>query len=53
MPVTEWFHMKGRFKHLTKQDEEGIMPEHQAQVDRVWRDLLAKEQASRAEGGQT
>jgi len=49
VPVVEWFKLQGRFKHLLKDDREGILPWHQEQVDQAWDALLKKEQDSKAE----
>ena len=49
VPVVEWFKLQGRFKHLLKDDREGILAWHQEQVDKAWGALLKREQESKAE----
>ena len=46
VPVSEWFKLQGRFRHLTKNDPEEIAAWHQERVDRKWRELLSKEEVS-------
>ena len=46
IPVSEWFKLQGRFRHLTKTDPEEIIQWHQDRVDRKWQELLAKEASS-------
>jgi len=47
-PVEEWLKMQGRFKHLFQPKNRPIIDEIQADVDRKWTQLLAKEDASKA-----
>lgn len=46
VPVIEWLKIQGRFKHLFKDDPDGMLDWHQQQVDTQWEDLLEKEKAS-------
>lgn len=39
-PVTEWLRVQGRFKHLLTKQNEPIVKEIQAQVDKNWQRLL-------------
>ena len=52
-PLTDWLERQGRFKHLFKPGNEAILEDLQAEVDRKWADLLAREAASKeqAEAG--
>jgi pyruvate ferredoxin oxidoreductase beta subunit len=45
MPVADWFKLQGRFKHLFAPGNEEILEWHQAEVDRNWKTLLAREAA--------
>ena len=47
-PITAWLEPQGRFKHLFKPGNEAILDELQAEVDRRWADLLAREEATKA-----
>ncbi len=49
VPVVEWFKLQGRFKHLMKDDPEGIVDWHQEQVEKNWAKLLKLEEISQAE----
>mgnify|MGYP000927399797 CR=1 FL=1 len=42
-PVTEFLKAQGRFRHLFSPDNEHILEEIQAEVDRQWEELLALE----------
>ncbi len=46
VPVAEFFKPQGRFKHLMKDDPEGIVNWHQAQIEKNWDALLRREQES-------
>jgi pyruvate ferredoxin oxidoreductase beta subunit len=39
-PITEWLKTQGRFKHLFKPENEHVIAEIQAEVDRRWEELL-------------
>ncbi len=43
-PVTEFLKAQGRFRHLFRPENEHILEEIQAEVDRQWEELLALEQ---------
>lgn len=43
-PVTEFLKAQGRFRHLFRPENEYILEEIQAEVDRQWEELLALEQ---------
>lgn len=43
-PVTEFLKVQGRFRHLFRPENEHILEEIQAEVDRQWEELLALEQ---------
>ena len=45
-PVVEWLKPQGRFRHLFKPGNEAVLEALQAEVDRKWEDLLAREAAS-------
>jgi len=47
-PVTDWLKPQGRFKHLFAPGNESIIERLQAEIDRRWADLLAREAASQA-----
>jgi pyruvate ferredoxin oxidoreductase beta subunit len=49
VPVVEWFKLQGRFRHLFRDDPEGILDWHQRQVDKAWDELLKREEESKAE----
>ena len=49
VPVTEWFRLQGRFKHLAAGDKDGLVAWHQEQVERNWAALLDQEARSKAE----
>jgi len=44
-PVEDWLKMQGRFRHLFEPKNRHIIDELQAETDRIWNDLLAKEAA--------
>lgn len=44
-PVEEFLKMQGRFAHLFKPDNQHLIAEIQAEVDRRWEDLLTKANA--------
>jgi len=46
VPVSEFFEIQGRFKHLVKADTDGVLDWHQQQVDEAWAALLEKEERS-------
>jgi len=46
-PLEEWLKMQGRFRHLFEPKNRHIIEELQAEVDRAWNDLLAKEAATK------
>lgn len=41
-PITEWLHMQGRFSHLFKPQNQAIIEQMQAEVDRRWNNILAR-----------
>jgi pyruvate ferredoxin oxidoreductase beta subunit len=45
-PLVDWLKAQGRFKHLFKPGNESIVEELQAETDRKWEELLAREAAS-------
>ncbi|NQT87454.1 pyruvate ferredoxin oxidoreductase [bacterium] len=47
-PLIDWLQAQGRFKHLFTPGNESIIEELQAEVDRKWAILLAREAASQA-----
>ena len=47
-PVTEFLKAQGRFRHLFRPENEHILEEIQAEVDRQWEELLALEQMGAA-----
>jgi pyruvate ferredoxin oxidoreductase beta subunit len=49
VPVVEWFKLQGRFKHLFKNDPDGILDWHQEQVEQKWAKLLKLEEISQTE----
>jgi len=49
VPVVEWFKLQGRFRHLLKDDPEGVVDWHQQQVEKNWTELLRKEAVSQEE----
>jgi pyruvate ferredoxin oxidoreductase beta subunit len=46
-PLTTWLEPQGRFRHLFKPGNETILEALQAEVDRRWNALLAREAASK------
>ena len=46
-PVVEWLKMQGRFRHLFEPKNEHIIEKLQDETDRIWNDLLAKEEATK------
>ena len=46
-PVEDWLKMQGRFRHLFEPKNRHIIEELQAETDRIWNDLLAREAAGR------
>ncbi len=42
-PLTEFLNLQGRFSHLKKEENKGIVDDLQAQVKREWEELLRKE----------
>jgi hypothetical protein len=47
-PLTDFLNVQNRFSHLKKEENKPIAEELQAQVTRVWDDLLKKETLSKA-----
>ncbi len=47
-PLTDFLNVQNRFSHLKKEENKPIVEELQAQVKRVWDDLLKKETLSKA-----
>jgi len=50
-PLVEWLKPQGRFRHLFKPGNEAVLEALQAEVDRKWEELLAREAASKQQGG--
>jgi pyruvate ferredoxin oxidoreductase beta subunit len=48
LPVSKWFEGQGRFRHLFKEENKGIIDEIQAEVDRKWTLLLKREEMTQA-----
>ncbi len=46
-PVADWLKKQGRFKHLFKSGNEGVLEEIQAEIDDQWQRLLAREEATK------
>jgi len=46
-PVREWLEAEGRFKHLFKPQNEHLIEEIQADVDRKWQALLDREESDK------
>ena len=42
LPIEDFLRVQGRFKHLFKKGNEGLIEQFQAEVDRRWEDLLYK-----------
>ncbi len=42
LPIEEFLKLQGRFKHLFKPENEGLIAQFQAEVDRRWENLLKK-----------
>ena len=53
VPVSEWFKLQGRFRHLLKNDPDGVLDWHQEQIEKNWAELLRKEEASKADAAET
>ena len=47
-PIEPWLKQQGRFAHLFSPANKHVIDELQAETDRIWNDLLAKEAASAA-----
>jgi pyruvate ferredoxin oxidoreductase beta subunit len=47
-PVSKWLEEQGRFRHLFKEANKGIIDEIQAEVDRKWAWLLKREELTQA-----
>ena len=47
-PLVDWLKPQGRFRHLFKPGNEGILEQLQAEVDRRWDTLLARAEAGKA-----
>ncbi|NQU23152.1 MAG: pyruvate ferredoxin oxidoreductase [Candidatus Nealsonbacteria bacterium] len=50
VPVADWFKLQGRFRHLLKEDPDGILDWHQEKIEKNWKSLLQREQESQIEG---
>ena len=48
LPVSKWFEGQGRFRHLFKEANKGIIDEVQAEVDRKWAWILKREELTQA-----
>jgi len=46
-PVEEWLKLQGRFRHLFQPKNKHIIDEIQAETDRIWNDLLAREEMTK------
>jgi pyruvate ferredoxin oxidoreductase beta subunit len=46
LPVVEWLKLQDRFRHLLKPENEHLVKEFQAEVDRRWERLLKKAQGA-------
>ncbi|MHC4253453.1 MAG: pyruvate ferredoxin oxidoreductase, partial [Planctomycetota bacterium] len=42
LPIVEWLKPQGRFKHLFKPENAGMLEEIQAYVDRKWDEILVR-----------
>ena len=42
LPVMEWIKVQGRFKHLLKPENEGLVKMFQEKIDKDWEDLLKR-----------
>lgn len=42
LPIMEWLKVQGRFKHLLKPENEGLVKKFQQKIDRNWEDLLKR-----------
>lgn len=42
LPITEWIKVQGRFKHLLKEENKGILDAIQKHVDERWEELLER-----------
>jgi pyruvate ferredoxin oxidoreductase beta subunit len=42
LPIIEWLKVQGRFRHLTRPKNEGIVKMFQDKIDRDWEDLLKR-----------
>lgn len=49
-PLIEWLKAQGRFKHLLRPENENIVEDLQAEVDKKWNLLLAREKMSQEKG---
>ena len=47
LPLTDWTGRQGRFKHLSKPENKGIIEDAQARLDQEWEDLLRKEEMTK------
>lgn len=45
-PIEEWLRMQGRFRHLMEPDHREMINNIQIETDRIWDDLLKKEEMS-------
>jgi pyruvate ferredoxin oxidoreductase beta subunit len=45
-PITEFLKVQGRFRHLFKPENEGVLEDIQKEVDKRWEQLLAEEEIS-------
>lgn len=41
--MVKWLALQGRFKHLLKDDPDGLIAWHQERVEQEWASLLARE----------
>ncbi len=46
IPVADWFKEQGRFRHILKDDPEGVIDWHQQRTEQRWKELLQREAAS-------
>jgi len=42
LPITEWIKVQGRFKHLLKEENKGMLDAIQKHIDERWEELLEK-----------
>jgi pyruvate ferredoxin oxidoreductase beta subunit len=51
-PVVEFLKTQGRFRHLFRPENEGLIEQIQAEVDREWEELLALERLSQEQAAE-